>query len=50
MFTDGFDEFGLPAAVLTDNGAVFAGGPRGGRVALEKHPDLLSIRVIHSRP
>jgi transposase InsO family protein len=34
--TTAISSYGLPAAVLTDNGAVFAGGPRGGgRVALE---------------
>ncbi len=50
VFLGGFDRHGLPAAVLTDNGAVFAGGPRGGRVLLEKHCDTLGIRVTHSRP
>jgi Integrase core domain len=43
--------YGLPAAVLTDNGAVFAGGPRGGgRVALEVTLDALGVQVRHSRP
>ena len=50
VFLDGFSDWGMPAAVLTDNGAIFAGRSRGGRVALEKHLDLLGIRVIHSRP
>ena len=50
VFLSGFGRHGLPAAVLTDNGAVFAGGPRGGRVLLEKHLDTLGIRVTHSRP
>lgn len=49
-FDTGFARHGLPAAVLTDNGAVFAGAPRGGRVQLERHLDALKIRVIHSRP
>ena len=43
--------YGLPAAVLTDNGAVFAGGPRGGgRVALEVTLTALGVAVRHARP
>ena len=43
--------WGLPASVLTDNAAVFTGGPRGGgRVALEVQLSLLGIRFTHSRP
>ena len=49
-FTHAYTRYGLPASILTDNGAVFAGAPRGGRVALEKQADHLGIRVIHSRP
>jgi transposase InsO family protein len=43
--------YGLPTRVLTDNGAVFAGGPRGGgRVALEVTLAALGVAVRHSRP
>lgn len=38
-FQDAFARWGIPASVLTDNGAVFTGLPRrGGRVALEIEP------------
>ena len=40
---------GLPAAFLSDNGAVFAGGPRGGTVLLESELARRGVRVIHSR-
>ena len=46
-----FRRYGIPARVLTDNGAVFTGKPRGGgRVALEIELDLLGVRLHHSRP
>jgi transposase InsO family protein len=46
-----FRRYGIPASVLTDNGAVFTGTPRrGGRVALEIELDLLGVRLHHSRP
>ncbi len=42
---------GIPASVLTDNGAIFTGKPRGGgRVAREVELDLLGVRFHHSRP
>jgi transposase InsO family protein len=42
---------GLPASLLTDNGAVFTAGPRGGgRCAIEVECDLLGIRLVHSSP
>jgi transposase InsO family protein len=42
---------GLPVRVLTDNGAVFTGIPRGGgRVALEVTLAALGVAVRHSRP
>jgi transposase InsO family protein len=41
---------GLPAALLTDNGAVFAGRPRGGNVMLEQTLEGLGIVVKHSSP
>lgn len=50
-FRSTFRRYGIPASVLTDNGAVFTGTPRrGGRVALEIELDLLGVRFHHSRP
>jgi transposase InsO family protein len=50
-FRTAFKRYGIPASVLTDNGAVFTGTPRrGGRVALELELDLLGVRFQHSRP
>ena len=50
-FRHTFRRYGIPASVLTDNGAVFTGKPRrGGRVALEIELDLLGVRLHHSRP
>jgi len=50
-FRTAFKRYGIPASVLTDNGAIFTGTPRrGGRVALEIELDLLGIRFDHSRP
>jgi transposase InsO family protein len=49
-FQDAFVRWGIPASVLTDNGAVFTGLPRrGGRVALEIELGRLGIRFDHSR-
>lgn len=50
VFATAYTAHGLPASILTDNAAIFAGGPRGGRVGLERQADRLGIRVIHSRP
>ena len=42
---------GLPASLLTDNGAVFTAAPRGGgRCAIEVEADRLGIRLHHSSP
>src|SRR5437899_4886668 len=41
---------GLPAALLSDNGAVFSGGSRGGTVLLETELARLGIRCLHSTP
>src|SRR3954470_17997088 len=50
-FQDAFVRWGIPASVLTDNGAVFTGRPRrGGRVALEIELGRLGVRFDHSRP
>jgi len=40
---------GFPAEMLTDNGAVFTGMPRGGRSALERELSGLGIRYVRSR-
>lgn len=40
---------GFPASVLTDNGAVFTGAPRGGRSALEAELASLGISYRRSR-
>jgi transposase InsO family protein len=50
-FHRGFTTWGLPASVLTDNGAVFTAAYRGsGRVALEIELGRLGIRLHHSTP
>ena len=50
-FLTAFGRWGMPASVLTDNGAVFTGKQRGeGRVALEIQLGLAGIRLGHSRP
>ncbi|MEK6226130.1 MAG: IS481 family transposase [Chloroflexota bacterium] len=41
---------GLPAALLSDNGAVFSGRSRGGTVLLETELARLGIRCVHSTP
>jgi transposase InsO family protein len=41
---------GLPASLLTDNGAVFTAAPRGGRCAIELETAALGIRYVHSSP
>jgi transposase InsO family protein len=49
-FQNAFLRWGIPASVLTDNGAVFTGQPRGGgRVALEVELGRLGVRFHHSR-
>ena len=50
-FTAAFTRWGVPASVLTDNGAIFTAKQRGeGRVALEVALGLRGIRFSHSRP
>ncbi|MGH3554419.1 MAG: IS481 family transposase, partial [Mycobacterium sp.] len=50
-FTTAFTQWGTPASVLTDNGAIFTGQPRrGGRTALEISLGELGIRYLNSRP
>jgi transposase InsO family protein len=40
---------GIPAEVLTDNGAVFTGAPRGGRSVFEVELADLGVRYVRSR-
>lgn len=42
--------WGTPAAVLTDNGAIFTARPRGGKVVLETELERLGVRHKHARP
>jgi transposase InsO family protein len=50
-FLTAFDRWGVPAEVLTDNGAVFTAKQRGeGRVAVEVELGLRGVRISHSRP
>lgn len=42
--------YGLPASLLTDNGAVFTAVPRKGVCAMELETAALGIRYVHSRP
>jgi transposase InsO family protein len=45
------DRHGRPERLLTDNGAVFTGMPRGdGWVALEREAAALGIKLSHSKP
>ena len=44
------NEYGLPASVLSDNGAVFTGRPRGGRNAFDTEIASLKIIQKNSRP
>ena len=41
---------GYPAALLSDNGAVFSGASRGGKVLLESELERLGIVGKHARP
>ena len=50
-FRKATDRFDVPAQMLSDNGAVFTGIPRGGgRVALELELIALGVTFRHSRP
>jgi transposase InsO family protein len=41
---------GLPASLLSDNGAVFTGSYRGGKVLLEYELERLAVEFKNSRP
>jgi transposase InsO family protein len=50
-FRAAFRRWGIPASVLTDNGAIFTAKQRGeGRVALEIELGALGVRFDHSLP
>ena len=49
-FFEGAARYGLPAAVLTDNAAVFSGSSRGGTVVWESELERLGIRAVHATP
>lgn len=44
------ERWGLPASVLTDNGAVFTAAPRGGTCLMETELARLGIAYKHPRP
>jgi transposase InsO family protein len=44
------ESHGAPAGLLTDNGAVFTGGPRRGRIRLETELERLGVVAKHSTP
>jgi transposase InsO family protein len=50
VFFQAGGRWGLPASFLSDNGAVFSGGSRGGTVLLESELARLGIRCMHSTP
>ena len=50
VFLAAAGQHGLPASVLSDNGAVFSGGSRGGTVLFETELARLGIRCVHSTP
>jgi transposase InsO family protein len=50
VFYAASEEHGLPASLLTDNGAVFTGTSRKGKVLLETELERLGIVAKHSTP
>ena len=49
-FSAAAESYGYPAKFLSDNGAVFSGASRRGRVVLESELDRLGIQCRHSSP
>jgi transposase InsO family protein len=49
-FYEAASRHGLPASLLSDNGAVFTAAPRNGRCAIESELVALGILYNHSRP
>lgn len=50
IFYSAAASYGFPAAFLSDNGAVFSGESRRGKVLLESELERLGIRCTHSTP
>lgn len=50
VFHDAAAAAGYPAALLSDNAAVFSGGSRKGKVLLETELERLGIRAVHATP
>ncbi len=50
IFLAATEGYGLPAALLCDNAAVFSGKSRRGKVVLEAELERLGIRCVHSTP
>jgi transposase InsO family protein len=50
VFAEATQRYGLPASVLSDNGAIFTAAYRGGRCAMEIELDRLGIGFKHSSP
>jgi transposase InsO family protein len=50
VFAEAMQRHGVPAAVLTDNGAIFTAAYRGGRCALETELERMGIVFKHSSP
>jgi len=50
LFHQAAGRVGYPAALLSDNAAVFSGASRLGKVLLESELERLGIRVTHARP
>jgi transposase InsO family protein len=50
VFHSASNSFGLPASLLTDNGAIFTGRQRRGKVILELELERLGILPKHSTP
>ena len=50
VFHEAAVRVGYPAALLSDNAAVFSGGSRQGKVLLEAELERLGIRPRHARP
>jgi len=50
LFHRAAERLGYPAALLSDNGAVFTGSYRGGKVLLESELERLGIQGKHARP
>jgi len=50
VFFDAGEAYGFPASLLTDNGAVYSGASRKGKVLLETELERLGVLFKHSTP